>query len=101
MADAFLGNFSVLRSRFTADHGEGIRWLAQAHAKAESVARGEPGFDRDAFARTMERHLQRFGCGPESLARRGHGLSDFLHTDWDAMRIFNLDKSAAGAGMGD
>jgi predicted naringenin-chalcone synthase len=100
MADAFLVDFRAMRPRHSADHAEGVKWLAQAHAKAESLLKPDPDFDRDAFARMMERHILRFGCGPESLARRGHGLEDFLHLDWDRMRVFNLDRHPAGAGMG-
>lgn len=99
MADAYLSDFRVLRPRYTAEHAEGVRWLARAHAKSESILRGD-GFDQGGFERTMERHIRRFGCGPESLARRGHGLEDFLHDDWARMRVFNLEQGARGAGMG-
>jgi predicted naringenin-chalcone synthase len=100
MADAFLGDFHVHPPRHFADHAEGVRWLAMAHAKAESRLNADPAFDRDAFLHTMERHIRRFGCGPESLARRGHSLDDFLHDDWERMRVFNLERDPAGAGMG-
>jgi predicted naringenin-chalcone synthase len=99
MADAYIGDFRILRPQYAAEHAEGVRWLALAHAKAEAGLQGG-NFDAEAFRRTMERHIQRFGCGPENLARRGHGLKDFLHEDWASMRVFNLNQHPSGAGMG-
>lgn len=99
-AAAFLGDFRVIRPGHSAGHEESVAWLSRAHAKAESVLRrGEEGFDAEAFRRSMERHVRRFGCGPESLARRGHDLPDFLHYDWERMRLFDLDRGPSGAGM--
>ena len=93
-----IGDFRILRPRYAADHAASVRWLSSAHAKSESVLRG-PEFDAEAFRRSMERHITRFGCGPESLASRGHDLEDFLHLDWDRMRLFNLEADPRGAGM--
>jgi predicted naringenin-chalcone synthase len=98
MTDALIGDFRILRPRHVADHAASVRWLSAAHAKSEAVLRG-PGFDAGPFQRSMERHITRFGCGPESLATRGHDLEDFLHQDWARMRLFNLDRDPQGAGM--
>lgn len=99
MADhCLIGDFRIQRPRFQTDHAASVRWLSSAHAKSETVLRG-PGFDGGAFLRSMERHVARFGCSPESLAARGHDLEDFLHLDWERMRLFNLDKEPRGAGM--
>lgn len=99
-AMAFLGDFRVIRPEHSAGHEESVAWLSRAHAKSESVRRrGEEGFDPEAFRRSMERHVRRFGCGPDSLSRRGHDLPDFLHFEWEKMRLFALDRDASGAGM--
>src|SRR5687767_2734302 len=99
-AAAFLGDFRVIRPEHSAGHEESVAWLSRAHAKAEAVLRrGEAGFDPEAFRRSMERHVRRFGCGPGSLESRGHDLPDFLHFDWERMRIFDLDRCPSGAGM--
>lgn len=98
MAEFLLGDFRILRPRYEADHAASVRWLASAHAKSEAVMRG-PGFDEGPFRRSMERHVARFGCGPEGLAARGHDLEDYTHQDWPRMRIFDLDKDPRGAGM--
>ncbi|HKP97748.1 MAG TPA: 3-oxoacyl-[acyl-carrier-protein] synthase III C-terminal domain-containing protein [Fibrobacteria bacterium] len=96
--NGLIGDFRILRPRYAADHAASVRWLSSAHAKSETVARGA-GFDGEAFRRSMERYVTRFGCGPESLANRGHDLEDFLHLDWERMRLFNLDQDPRGAGM--
>jgi predicted naringenin-chalcone synthase len=97
-AKGLIGDFRILRPRHAADHAASVRWLSSAHAKSEAVTRGE-GFDGEAFRRSMERYITRFGCGPESLANRGHDLEDFLHLEWGRMRLFNLDRDPRGAGM--
>jgi predicted naringenin-chalcone synthase len=97
---AWLGDFRIRPTAHGADHRESVEWLSRAHARAEASVRGDdPAFDEEGFRRTMERHILRFGCGPESLARRGHDLADFLHFDWDRMRLFDLGKHPAGAGL--
>ena len=98
MAEFLLGDFRIQRPRYQADHAESVRWLSSAHTKSEAVLRG-PGFDEGPFRRSMERHVSRFGCGPESLAARGHDLEDYTHLDWPRMRIFDLDRDPRGAGM--
>lgn len=98
MAEYLLGDFRIHRPLHQADHAASVRWLSSAHAKSESILRG-PGFDEGPFRRSMERHVARFGCGPESLATRGHDLEDFTHLEWPRMRIFNLDRDPRGAGM--
>ena len=100
-AAPFLADFRVLRPAYSAGHEESVAWLSRAHARAEADLRsGEADFDADAFQRTMERHVRRFGCPPESLARRGHDLPDFLHYEWGRMHVFDLERSPSGAGMG-
>src|SRR5262249_49127749 len=99
MADScFIADFRVVHPTHSISHAASVRWLSEAHTEAESILRRGDGFDREAFLRLMEQHIRRFGCGPESLARRGHDLEDFLHQDWGRMRIFNLPKAPGGAG---
>lgn len=98
MLNCLIEDFRILRPHYTASHEESVRWLSSAHAKSESVLCG-PDFAIEPFRRSLERHITRFGCGPESLGSRGHDLEDFLHLEWERMRIFNLDKDARGAGM--
>lgn len=99
-ATTYLGDFRIIRPTYSANHDDSVEWLSRAHAKAESVVRkADPAFDPEAFRRSMDRHVRRFGCPEGSLAARGHDLSDFLHLDWERMRVFNLDQHPSGAGM--
>ncbi|HLP42705.1 MAG TPA: 3-oxoacyl-[acyl-carrier-protein] synthase III C-terminal domain-containing protein [Fibrobacteria bacterium] len=100
---AYLSGFRVLRPEYSASNEEGVDWLSRAHARAEAVLRGDPAFDEEAFRVSMARYVRRFGCGPDSLSRRGHDLPDFLHLDFPRMRLFGLapGRPAAGAGMAD
>lgn len=95
----FLSDFRILKPAWSGTHEESIAWLSRAHAKAEATVRKGQDFDEEAFRTMMERHIRRFGCGPESLARRHHDLADYLHTDWERMRIFTLNRHPSGAGM--
>jgi predicted naringenin-chalcone synthase len=110
MTQCFIGDFRIQRPTHSADHLASVKWLAVAHAKSEAVIRAKASiisdsitsaekFDVEVFQRSMERYITRFGCGPESLASRGHDLEDFLHTDWNRMRVFNLDSHPRGANM--
>jgi predicted naringenin-chalcone synthase len=74
-----------------------VRWLAAAHARAEKSV--QPDFDEARFEDRMSRLISRYGCNPERIGSRGHELDDFLHTDWDRMRIFRLDQRPGGLGM--
>ncbi len=100
MTQCLIGDFRIRRPAHSAGHEASVQWLASAHAKSEAVLRkGASDFDPDAFRRSMERYITRFGCGPESLSARGHDLEDFLHTEWARMRIFDLDRNPRGGGM--
>ena len=94
-----LGDFRLIRPTYTADHRASLQWLSQAHAQSEAVTQVGTVFDKEGFRQSMEKFIARYGCSPENLARRGHDLEDILHRDWSAMRIFNLEKDPAGAGM--
>ncbi len=100
-----ISDFRIRRPAFAVSHEESVAWLAAAHAKAESVIQARdagpdaPEFQEDAFRRSMERYIARFGCGPESLESRGHDLEDFMHREWSRMLLFPLDKDPHGAGM--
>lgn len=111
MTHCFIGDFRTRRPVHTGGHEASVQWLASAHAKSESVLRASalsatPSknesseiFDQDAFRHSMERYITRFGSGPQSLASRGFDLDDFLHTEWERMRVYNLDRNPGGGGM--
>ena len=90
-----LYNFNVQLPAHRGTHDYDIRWLATAHAKAEEViTRGETQ-QADLMPR-MEKLIRRFGCSPKHIGHRYSELDDFTHTDWQQMRIFNLEEAPAG-----
>src|SRR2546430_16951757 len=94
-----LHDFRVIRPEYEASHEEAARWLAEAHARAEATRTGgAPEGCGDEAARRMRRLLERFACGPDRIARRGHALADFRHARWNEMRVFRLAESPSGAG---
>ena len=87
------------RPDFESSQTQGIEWLAAAHAMAERTHRGAE-VDVDAVHAQMRKYLQRFGCSPTKIARRGHMLEDFTHMDWGRMRVFDVTRAAEGADIG-
>jgi predicted naringenin-chalcone synthase len=65
-----------------------LDWLAQAHAHSANL---KP--DR------LRKLLERYGCGADKIARRGHELEDFLLSDWFRMNVFRLNEDSCGAGI--
>lgn len=79
-------DFRVIRPKYEQPQESTLKWLAEVHARADS----------EIDVSRMLKHLQRFGCSPKSIAKRGHELSDFSHLDWKNMRLFNFEKGAPG-----
>ena len=80
---------------------EALRWLAEAHIRAEETQRLNNGLPpvEPGFAALMPRLLQRYGCSPGKISARGCELNDHLHTAWDEMEVYRLAESAKGAGI--
>ena len=95
----YLKNFSILRPPHETSQEEGLEWLAQAHTQAESLLT-KGSFDREPFCAGIRTALQRVGCKPEHIQKRGHILSDFLHRDWVRMELYRLAESPSGSDLG-
>jgi predicted naringenin-chalcone synthase len=72
-----------------------FQWLAAAHAQAEVIASGQIDL-RSEWLDRMERLIRRYGCSAQRIGRRSSELSDFMHTRWEEMRIFNLSSAPEG-----
>ena len=92
-------DFRILRPRHLGEHSAAVRWLAAAHARSEAGIQADAEFDSPGFQARMERLVSRYGCNPDNLAFRGFEVDDFVHQEWDKMRIFNLAEDVNGAGM--
>jgi hypothetical protein len=96
-----LHSFCVVRPPHSESQKEALRWLAEAHIRAEETQRlknGQPPVE-PGFATLMPRLLNRYGCPPGKISARGCELNDHLHTSWEEMEVYRLAESAKGAGM--
>lgn len=69
-----LVDFQSIRPPFETLQEDTLNWLAEAHAKADGAL--------------VHETLQRVGCKPDRIAKRGHVLADFLHRNWEQMEIY-------------
>lgn len=87
-------DFAVLQPEHRGNQGQFLDWLTDAHtlaAQAQAV-------DNTETRKRMEKILARYGCDSSRIGHRASTLSDFMHRDWERMRLFNLLKDPRGAG---
>lgn len=87
----FLADFHLIRPSFESTQEETLDWLVEAHTKSESFCNNDP-----SFRQTIKEKLWHVGCKPERVAKRGHVLGDFLHRDWEQMKVYRLHESPTG-----
>ncbi|HKQ72360.1 MAG TPA: 3-oxoacyl-[acyl-carrier-protein] synthase III C-terminal domain-containing protein [Blastocatellia bacterium] len=75
-----------------------FHWLAAAHTEAEVIASGRMDL-RSEWLDRMGRLIRRYGCSAQRIGGRRSELSDFMHTRWEEMSIFNLTAKPAGEGI--
>lgn len=97
-----LHGFQSQTPKHRAEQGAVLEWIAAAHARAEITLR-QPGSaaERDEITRRMRKLVLRFGCSTDRISFRHSALDDFSHTDWERMRIFQLDRFPAGKPCGE
>jgi predicted naringenin-chalcone synthase len=94
-----LTHFKGARPQHEAPQAETLEWLAQMHTAAERAKPSCPtDFDAEAFHVRMRKLLHRCGCSPEKIATRGYELADGGHAVWSEMSIYDVARSADGAG---
>jgi predicted naringenin-chalcone synthase len=86
MGRSVIADFRIIRPRHEISQSDSFQWLAEAHSIA----------DPQVKPALMLRALQRFGCSPEIISRRGHELSDFTHRAWGEMEIFRVQGGVLG-----
>jgi predicted naringenin-chalcone synthase len=92
-----LHDFQSQRPRHHAEQGVILEWIAAAHARAEiSLRQPASAGEREEIARRLRKLVLRFGCSTDRISFRDSALDDFTHTDWERMRIFQLDRFPAG-----
>lgn len=92
-----LHDFHSQRPEHRAEQGDILEWIAAAHAQAEITIQ-QPATDeeREAITRKYRKLVMRFGCSTDRISSRSSALDDFSHTDWDRMKIFQLNKYPSG-----
>ena len=96
-----LHSFCIVRPPHSETQEEALRWLTDAHIRAEETRRldnGNPAVD-PGFAAMMPKLLRRYGCSSDKISARGCELNDHLHTSWEEMEVYRLAESSKGAGM--
>lgn len=83
----YLVDFQIIRPRYESLQEETFDWLIDAHVKAEN---------NEGFRETVREKLWHVGCKPDRIAKRGHVLPDFLHRNWEQMRIYRLHERPEG-----
>jgi len=97
-----LHDFQSQLPRHHAEQGAILEWIAAAHARAEITLRQPASADeRDEITRKLRKLVLRFGCSTDRISTRNSALDDFTHTDWERMRIFQLDRFPAGKPCGE
>jgi predicted naringenin-chalcone synthase len=97
-----LHDFQSQRPAFHSEQGAILEWIAAAHARSE-LTRQQPATaeEREALTRKLRKLVLRFGCSTDRISTRNSALEDFTHTDWDRMRIFQLNQFPSGKPCGD
>ena len=84
----FLTDFHALAPSYVVSQENVLKWIANAHSKAEKKITGP--FQSEFHAK-VEQQIFRLGLGHQKIQTRGVEFDDFLHEDWDKMKIFNLE----------
>jgi predicted naringenin-chalcone synthase len=95
----FLSNFHTLRPAFETAQEKTLEWLGAAHTESERTL-GKSESEVERFGKEIREKIWHVGCKPDRIAMRGHVLSDFLHQDWDAMKVYRLKNEATGVKLG-
>lgn len=102
MTPIILTDFQILRPEYETSQDKILEWLAMAHAKAESLKKKGLEVNKEKENIDYQTFLNRFyhlGCKPNFIHKRGHELSDFLHQNWEEMKLFNLIDADQNANL--
>jgi predicted naringenin-chalcone synthase len=96
-----LHSFQLLRPEYESTQEAALEWLVQSHTQAESkrCAQNNQTFDSDPFATLMRKALERFGCNPKHIGKRGHVLKDYCPGDETSRQVFGPDAPPEGWGI--
>lgn len=97
-----LHDFQSQQAGHHAEQGSILEWIAAAHAQAEMTIQKPATVEaREAITRKYRKLALRFGCSTDRISSRNSALDDFTHTDWDRMKIFQVNKYPSGKPCGE
>lgn len=88
-----LSNFQIIRPPHETTQEQTLEWLISAHTQAEKM-KGNTALS--SFKKEIAEKFWRIGCKPEHIAKRGHVIEDYLHEDWERMKIYRIDEHPSG-----
>lgn len=94
-----LSQFEIIRPAYESSQEETLNWLIQAHTQSEAYAQGKKTEQIQPFTLKLKQKLDHVACKPNRISKRGHILSDFLHTEWGKMRVYRLEESSFGVDL--
>jgi len=93
--------FMIQRPEFECTHEYALNWLVEAHTRAEAKIRAHEhvSFDSESFKRLVRKALERYGCRPDHIGRRGHVLKEYCPGDPSSWVVFGDGAPPEGLGM--
>jgi predicted naringenin-chalcone synthase len=94
-----LSQFEIIRPIYESSQEETLNWLIQAHTQSEAYIQGKKAEQIQPFTLNLKQKLDHVACKPNRISKRGHVLSDFLHTEWEKMKVYRLEESSFGVDL--
>lgn len=94
-----LSQFETIRPPYESFQEETLNWLVQAHTQSEAYNQGKKTEQVQSFSLHFKQKLDRVACKSNRISKRGHVLSDFLHTEWEKMKVYRLEESSFGVDL--
>lgn len=92
-----LMGFEIQRPAHETEQARLLDWVAEAHGRARGRLEGLGADAQSQHAARIRRLLDRVGCGPDKIHRRGHVLRD-VHVPPRDAEIYDLEAHPAGQG---
>ncbi|MFI0477580.1 MAG: 3-oxoacyl-[acyl-carrier-protein] synthase III C-terminal domain-containing protein [Candidatus Rhabdochlamydia sp.] len=94
-----MSQFEIIRPTYESSQEETLNWLIQAHTQSEAYTQGKQAEQIQPFTLNLKQKLDHVACKPNRISKRGHVLSDFLHTEWEKMKVYRLEESSFGVDL--
>src|SRR5580692_6771051 len=93
-----LTRFSMRRPPHEVDQRQSLDWLANLHGESQSALESLSSAEKDAFVARLRKVIDRVGCGPTKIARRGHVVAGVDEVDEKHRALYDTRNHPHGAG---